>query len=112
MCPTLPDNPTQFVDFKSCICCLIFQPESYISQTIKSEWSGRVRFVSLDVPEARQVRSSYKSVLKASLPIDIPRNSQTQQPEQDVFRSAIDDSGWLQQVWKRDLICVSSFGKL
>lgn len=72
--------------------------EKHIVKTIKSEFGGRVRFACLDVPEARQVRSSYKSVLKACLPIDIPRNSQTQQPEQDVFRSAVDESGWLQQL--------------
>lgn len=68
---------------------------------MRQEQQGRVEFIPIDYPEPKQVRNSFKSLLKACLPVDPPPTPQSAQAASDdnqLYRKAVEESGWLQQV--------------
>nr|XP_039258097.1 myotubularin-related protein 5-like isoform X1 [Styela clava] len=75
--------------------------EKSLLKSLKQEQQGRVEFVPIDVPEPKQVRLSFKSLLKVCLPVDPPPQPQSAQSALDdnqQFRKGVEESGWLQQI--------------
>uniref|UniRef100_H2XNB0 Myotubularin-related protein 13 n=1 Tax=Ciona intestinalis TaxID=7719 RepID=H2XNB0_CIOIN len=71
-------------------------------KNLKHEQQGKVMFVPLDITEPKQIRLSFKSMIKSCLPPEPPPSTnpstQPQQVQDTGFRKDVEDSGWLVQV--------------
>uniref|UniRef100_H2Y621 Myotubularin-related protein 13 n=1 Tax=Ciona savignyi TaxID=51511 RepID=H2Y621_CIOSA len=70
-------------------------------KNLKHEQQGKVLFVPLDISEPKQIRTSFKSMIKACLPAEppTPSNPTIQQQQLDAgFLHGVEESGWLAQV--------------
>ncbi|XP_078483997.1 myotubularin-related protein 5-like isoform X3 [Ciona intestinalis] len=71
-------------------------------KNLKHEQQGKVMFVPLDITEPKQIRISFKSMIKSCLPPEPPPSTnlstQPQQVQDTGFRKDVEDSGWLVQV--------------
>jgi len=72
-------------------------------QNMKQDQQGKILFVPLELPDPKQIRNSFKSLLKTCLPVDLPPATQETQQQQHQgvgggYLKDVEDSGWLEQV--------------